>query len=90
MSSQLTGAGTEQGAEDFGANEWLVEELYEQYSADRASVDESWWPILERYGAQLANSGKDAPAPAPAAAPRPPPRSPPLPPSASRRAAEAP
>ncbi|WP_421668937.1 2-oxoglutarate dehydrogenase E1 subunit family protein [Rathayibacter rathayi] len=65
MSSQLTGAGTEQGAEDFGANEWLVEELYEQYSADRASVDESWWPILERYGAQLANSGKTAPAPAP-------------------------
>ncbi|PPF25496.1 multifunctional oxoglutarate decarboxylase/oxoglutarate dehydrogenase thiamine pyrophosphate-binding subunit/dihydrolipoyllysine-residue succinyltransferase subunit [Rathayibacter tritici] len=68
VSSQLTGAGTEQGAEDFGANEWLVEELYEQYSADRASVDESWWPILERYGAQLANSGKTASAPAPAAA----------------------
>ncbi|MBF4463389.1 MULTISPECIES: multifunctional oxoglutarate decarboxylase/oxoglutarate dehydrogenase thiamine pyrophosphate-binding subunit/dihydrolipoyllysine-residue succinyltransferase subunit [unclassified Rathayibacter] len=53
MSSQLTGVGTEQGAEDFGANEWLVEELYEQYRADRSSVDESWWPILERYGAQL-------------------------------------
>ena len=70
MSSQLTGVGTDQGAEDFGANEWLVEELYEQYSADKASVDESWWPILERYGQQLAAKSPAAAAPAaPAARP---------------------
>ncbi|PPI54368.1 multifunctional oxoglutarate decarboxylase/oxoglutarate dehydrogenase thiamine pyrophosphate-binding subunit/dihydrolipoyllysine-residue succinyltransferase subunit [Rathayibacter toxicus] len=60
VSSQLTGAdavtdaGAGQGAEDFGANEWLVEDLYEQYKSDKSSVDESWWPILERYGAQIA------------------------------------
>lgn len=63
MSSQLTGVGTDQGAEDFGANEWLVEELYEQYSADKASVDESWWPILERYGSQVAKKAEAPAAP---------------------------
>lgn len=67
VSSQLTGVGTDQGAEDFGANEWLVEELYEQYSADKASVDESWWPILERYGQQLGAKAPAAPAPEKAA-----------------------
>ncbi|MEO6828113.1 MAG: multifunctional oxoglutarate decarboxylase/oxoglutarate dehydrogenase thiamine pyrophosphate-binding subunit/dihydrolipoyllysine-residue succinyltransferase subunit [Microbacteriaceae bacterium] len=50
MSSQLTGLGTEEGSSgDFGANEWLVDELYEKYSADKNSVDKSWWPILENY-----------------------------------------
>ena len=33
---------------DFGANAWLVEELYKQYLQDKSSVDQSWWPILER------------------------------------------
>ena len=48
MSSQLTG--TEEGsAAEFGANEWLVDELYERFIADRDSVDRSWWPILESY-----------------------------------------
>ncbi|WP_205471016.1 multifunctional oxoglutarate decarboxylase/oxoglutarate dehydrogenase thiamine pyrophosphate-binding subunit/dihydrolipoyllysine-residue succinyltransferase subunit [Nocardioides sp. SYSU D00038] len=28
--------------EDFGANEWLVEEMRDQYDADPASVDPSW------------------------------------------------
>jgi 2-oxoglutarate dehydrogenase E1 component len=42
--------GTDDGSSgEFGANEWLVDELYEQYSADKNSVDESWWPILESY-----------------------------------------
>lgn len=50
MSSQLTGVGTDDGSSgEFGANEWLVDELYEQYSADKNSVDKSWWPILESY-----------------------------------------
>ncbi|PID53067.1 MAG: multifunctional oxoglutarate decarboxylase/oxoglutarate dehydrogenase thiamine pyrophosphate-binding subunit/dihydrolipoyllysine-residue succinyltransferase subunit, partial [Micrococcales bacterium] len=33
---------------DFGANEWLVEELYEKYLRDKNSVDRSWWDALER------------------------------------------
>ena len=48
VSNQLTG--TEEGAgNEFGANEWLVDELYEQFTADRDSVDRSWWPVLEAY-----------------------------------------
>ena len=35
--------------EDFGSNEWLVEELYEQYQADKNSVDKSWWPFFEKF-----------------------------------------
>ncbi|WP_394289337.1 multifunctional oxoglutarate decarboxylase/oxoglutarate dehydrogenase thiamine pyrophosphate-binding subunit/dihydrolipoyllysine-residue succinyltransferase subunit [Microbacterium sp.] len=48
MSSQATGVGTTSDGE-FGANEWLVAELYEQYSRDKNSVDKEWWPILEAY-----------------------------------------
>src|SRR3954463_14076304 len=48
VSSQLTG--TDEGAAaEFGANEWLVDELYERYQADKNSVDRSWWPVLESY-----------------------------------------
>lgn len=50
MSSQLTGVGTDDGSSgEFGANEWLVDEMYEQYIVDKNSVDKSWWPILESY-----------------------------------------
>ena len=34
---------------EFGANEWLVDEMYERYLVDKNSVDQSWWPILEGY-----------------------------------------
>ncbi|MDR6875265.1 MULTISPECIES: multifunctional oxoglutarate decarboxylase/oxoglutarate dehydrogenase thiamine pyrophosphate-binding subunit/dihydrolipoyllysine-residue succinyltransferase subunit [Microbacterium] len=60
MSSRVTGVGTS-SEDEFGANEWLVEELYEQFKVDRNAVDREWWPILEAYGA-----GAGAPA-APAA-----------------------
>lgn len=59
-----------EGADEFGANEWLVEELYEKYVVDKSTVDESWWPTLEKYGAA---QGLQTPAvvatPAPVAAP---------------------
>ena len=58
MSSQATGMGTTSEGE-FGANEWLVAELYEQFAKDRNSVDKSWWPVLEAY-----KPTKDAAAPA--------------------------
>ena len=48
MSNQLTG--TDEGdSPGYGANEWLVDELYERFCADRNSVDKSWWPVLESY-----------------------------------------
>ncbi|WP_281253573.1 multifunctional oxoglutarate decarboxylase/oxoglutarate dehydrogenase thiamine pyrophosphate-binding subunit/dihydrolipoyllysine-residue succinyltransferase subunit [Diaminobutyricimonas aerilata] len=43
-----TTPGDESSAE-FGANEWLVDEMYEKYINDKDSVDRSWWPILEEY-----------------------------------------
>ena len=34
---------------EFGANEWLVDELYEQYQQDPSSVDPAWWEFFEGY-----------------------------------------
>jgi 2-oxoglutarate decarboxylase len=46
----VTGLAAEDGSSgEFGANEWLVDEMYERYLVDRNSVDQSWWPILESY-----------------------------------------
>ena len=62
-------------ADEFGANAWLVEELFKQYSADKNTVDRSWWPVLERYGSAETPSADGSarveapptPAPSPAA-----------------------
>ncbi|MEV8266639.1 multifunctional oxoglutarate decarboxylase/oxoglutarate dehydrogenase thiamine pyrophosphate-binding subunit/dihydrolipoyllysine-residue succinyltransferase subunit [Microbacterium sp. NPDC076911] len=48
MSSQVSGVGVSSEGE-FGANEWLVDELYEQFKVDKNSVDKAWWPVLEAY-----------------------------------------
>ncbi|MFS2293403.1 MAG: multifunctional oxoglutarate decarboxylase/oxoglutarate dehydrogenase thiamine pyrophosphate-binding subunit/dihydrolipoyllysine-residue succinyltransferase subunit [Actinomadura sp.] len=34
---------------DFGANEWLVDELYQKYLEDPSSVDEAWWNFFADY-----------------------------------------
>ncbi len=34
---------------DFGANEWLVEEMYDRYQADPASVDPAWHDFFADY-----------------------------------------
>jgi 2-oxoglutarate decarboxylase len=58
VSSQTTGVEHDEGSSgEFGANEWLVEELFEQYKVDKKSVDESWWPILESYVPGAASGG---------------------------------
>jgi 2-oxoglutarate decarboxylase len=62
---------TENGGatDDFGANEWMVEELYERFVVDKNSVDQAWWPTLEKYAAK---AGFTTPAStAPAATPAP-------------------
>ena len=33
----------------FGPNEWLVDEIYQQYLADRESVDPAWWDFFADY-----------------------------------------
>ncbi len=64
----------------FGTNEWLVDELYEQYLKDKNSVDKAWWEFFADYqpgeaagnGANGRPNGLTAPAgqAPPAAAPR--------------------
>lgn len=48
----------------FGANEWLVDEMYEQYQKDPASVDPAWWDFFQNYrnGAAPANAASKSPA----------------------------
>ena len=60
--------------EDLGPNEWLVDEMYEQFRADPASVSESWQEFFADYrtnGEAPAAVAATAPAatPAPAEAP---------------------
>ena len=60
---------------DFGANDWLLEEMYEQYTADPNSVDETWAEYFKAHGAPASGDGHGAateerqPQPSPAAAP---------------------
>jgi len=64
---------------DFGANEWLVDELYQQYLQDRNAVDPAWWDFFEGYKPdEVTTDGSPAPAatngstPAPAVSAPPP------------------
>src|SRR3954471_14239180 len=34
---------------EFGPNEWLVDELHQQYLADKNSVDPAWWEFFADY-----------------------------------------
>jgi 2-oxoglutarate dehydrogenase E1 component len=36
--------------EEFGANEWLVEEMYERFQADPSSVDKTWVDYFKAHG----------------------------------------
>ncbi|APF39839.1 multifunctional oxoglutarate decarboxylase/oxoglutarate dehydrogenase thiamine pyrophosphate-binding subunit/dihydrolipoyllysine-residue succinyltransferase subunit [Neomicrococcus aestuarii] len=53
-------------AEEFGGNEWLVEELYQQFLRDKNSVDKKWWNIFEAMG-DSSSSSATAPSSASAA-----------------------
>ncbi|EFH31037.1 alpha-ketoglutarate decarboxylase, partial [Streptomyces pristinaespiralis ATCC 25486] len=45
----------------FGANEWLVDEIYQQYLQDPNSVDRAWWDFFADYKPGAAATA-DAPA----------------------------
>ncbi|WP_373862403.1 2-oxoglutarate dehydrogenase E1 subunit family protein, partial [Nocardia acidivorans] len=57
--------------DQFGQNQWLVDEMYQKYKQDPSSVDESWHEFLADYtpeaSGETGNSGRPA-TPAPAAA----------------------
>ncbi|HEX2706314.1 MAG TPA: multifunctional oxoglutarate decarboxylase/oxoglutarate dehydrogenase thiamine pyrophosphate-binding subunit/dihydrolipoyllysine-residue succinyltransferase subunit, partial [Candidatus Lustribacter sp.] len=86
----------------FGPNEWLVDEMYEQFKKDRHSVDKAWWEFFEDYrpvdGGPMANGAPARLAPTPAVTPlapavapsRPAPASAPKPRDIPARSAQAP
>ena len=53
--------------QDFGANSWLVEEMYEQFRTDPNSVSEAWREFFSDY--RSATNGASASAPAAVVAP---------------------
>ena len=40
---------TDNASTDFGANAWLVDEMYERYRDDPGSVGETWQEFFEDY-----------------------------------------
>lgn len=50
-----------QSGQDFGANDWLVEEMFERYQADPTSVPSEWVTYFKN-NPQSATSGASAPA----------------------------
>lgn len=55
----------------FGANEWLVDELYEQYLQDKNAVDPAWWDFFEGYKPDEASTNGSTPTTRPATRPAP-------------------
>ncbi len=44
----------------FGANEWLVDEMFERYQQDPTSVDKAWWEFFKNYTPGEHATGKTA------------------------------
>ncbi|WP_438874295.1 2-oxoglutarate dehydrogenase E1 subunit family protein, partial [Streptomyces calidiresistens] len=75
VSTDQAGSGNGPAA-GFGANEWLVDEIYQQYLQDPNSVDRAWWDFFADYRPGSGNgkgeerpdaktpAGTDAPTPA--------------------------
>ena len=55
---------------DFGANDWLLEEMYEQYTVDPSSVDQTWAEYFKAHGAPTTDAGNGAASEAPQPQPR--------------------
>jgi 2-oxoglutarate decarboxylase len=49
--------GSESTRPDFGANEWLVEEMYERYLSDPAAVDAAWHDFFADYRPSVGPTG---------------------------------
>ena len=56
MATNTPDGTSKNGATDFGANDWLVEEMFAKFRENRDSVDRTWWPTLERYEASLSRT----------------------------------
>ena len=85
VSSSRPSSASSSSVAGFGTNEWLVEEMYQQYLADPSSVDQAWHEFFADYrpGSPVGGADRDEsaasangataapakPAPAPEAAP---------------------
>ncbi|SEF82589.1 2-oxoglutarate dehydrogenase E1 component [Thermomonospora echinospora] len=49
MSTESSRTSADPRTTDFGANEWLVDELYHKYLEDPNSVDQAWWNFFADY-----------------------------------------
>ena len=47
--------------DDYGANSWLVDEMYQKYRQNPDSVDKEWWPILESYKPSASSASSPTP-----------------------------
>ncbi|MDT9680723.1 multifunctional oxoglutarate decarboxylase/oxoglutarate dehydrogenase thiamine pyrophosphate-binding subunit/dihydrolipoyllysine-residue succinyltransferase subunit [Streptomyces sp. TRM76323] len=66
ISSDQDGRGQSPAAA-FGANEWLVDEIYQQYLQDPNSVDRAWWDFFADYKPGASGSADKPAGEAPAA-----------------------
>ncbi|MFY9866407.1 MAG: hypothetical protein WAK58_21550, partial [Trebonia sp.] len=55
-------SGAQPPGANFGANEWLVDELYQRYLADPGSVDRAWWSFFSDYRPTRGNGTGSHPA----------------------------
>ena len=68
MTAQSSTGESSANRTDFGANEWLVEEMYERYLADPQAVDAAWHDFFDDYQPSVGPiSGSSLPATVPAA-----------------------
>ncbi|MFZ1410801.1 MAG: hypothetical protein WAS07_05060, partial [Micropruina sp.] len=61
-----------ESASDFGANDWLIDEMYDQYVDDPESVTEAWQQYFASHALPVQptpqpSAGSTAPTPSPAA-----------------------
>ncbi|HEY1698293.1 MAG TPA: multifunctional oxoglutarate decarboxylase/oxoglutarate dehydrogenase thiamine pyrophosphate-binding subunit/dihydrolipoyllysine-residue succinyltransferase subunit [Trebonia sp.] len=60
--STTDGGASGPGRADFGANEWMVDELYQRYLADPGSVDRAWWSFFADYRPKRGSAAVSHPA----------------------------
>ena len=60
VSSSRPSSATSSPVAGFGTNEWLVEEMYQQYLADPSSVDQAWHGLISAEGKRNCSSERGA------------------------------
>lgn len=62
--SSFAGKFGEEAAEQFGANEWLVDEMYERYLKDASSLDQMWLDFFAKFAPSSQPGSAEAAPPA--------------------------